>query len=146
MANGLIRRNFWNFPTVTFPSLLDDVLEEVEDLVPATIWPSTNYLQGLTMSEDDKNIYVEAAVPGVDPKDVEVTFEKGVLTIRGERKEEEKGKTFRRKATRSFFYRVSPGDVDPKAEPEAVCKNGVMTVTFPKAEQAKPKKIAVKAA
>lgn len=145
MANGLIPRGFWNLPTITFPSL-EDVFEEVEDLVPTTIWPSTNYLQGLTVSEDDKNVYVEAAVPGVDPKDVEVIYEKGVLTIRAEKKEEEKGKTFRRKASRSFFYRVSPGDVDPKAEPEAVCKNGVMTVTFAKVPEAKPKKIAVKAA
>lgn len=145
MANGLISRGLWNFPTITFPSL-EDVFEEVEDLVPTTIWPSTNYLQGLTVSEDDKNVYVEAAVPGVDPKDVEVTYEKGVLTIRAEKKEEEKGKTFRRRASKSFFYRVTPGDVDPNKEPEAVCKNGVMKVTFAKAARAQPKKIAVKAA
>ncbi|GIW61476.1 MAG: heat-shock protein Hsp20 [Patescibacteria group bacterium] len=146
MADSLLPRRLWSLPTITFPSLLEDVFEEVEELVPATIWPSTTYLQGLSISEDDKNVYVEAAVPGVDPKEIEVTYENGVLTIRGEKKEEEKGKTFRRRATRSFFYRISPGDVDPNKEPEAVCKNGVMTVTFAKVPEAKPKKIAVKTA
>lgn len=143
MARGtLIPKDFWNFPTISFPSLL----EEVEDLFPTTVWPSTNLLNGLSISEDSKNVYVEAAVPGVNPKEIDVTFEKGILTIRAEKKEEEKEKTFHRKATKSFFYRVTPGDVDSSAEPEAICNNGVMTVTFAKSAQAKPKRITVKAA
>lgn len=143
MANGdLMPRNFWNFPTNSFLSLLD----EEGGLFPMTIWPSTHYLQGLSISEDDKNVYVEAAVPGVDPKVIEVTFSKGVLTIKAEKKEEKKGKTYHRKATQSFFYRITPGDVDPKAEPVATCKNGTMTVTFAKVPEEKLKKIAVKTA
>lgn len=116
-------------------------MEDIEDLLP-----TSNLLNGLSVSEDDKNVYVEASVPGLDPKEIEVTFSKGMLTIKGEKKEEEKGKTFHKKATRFFFYRVAPGDVDPKSEPQATCKNGVMTVIFAKVPEAKPRKIAVKTA
>lgn len=108
--------------------------------------PTNNFLNGLSVSEDEQNIYIEAAVPGVDAKDVDVTFNKGVVTIRAEKKEEEKSKKFRRKATSSFYYQVAPGDVDMEKEPKAVYQNGVMKVTFPKPQESKPKKIAVKTA
>lgn len=138
--NNLIPRGFLTFPSEVFPSLLEDA----EELLPATMWPTTNQLQGMSVSEDDKNVYVEAAVPGIDPKSVDVTFSNGVLTIKAEKKEEEKGKTYHRKATQSFFYRVTPGEVDSKIEPQAMCKNGMMTVTFAKMTEVAPKKIAVK--
>lgn len=137
MTNDLTVRNFWRLPMISFPSLMEDIEE---------LLPTSNILNGLSISEDDKNVYVEASVPGIDPKDVEVTFSKGLLTIRGEKKEEEKGKTFHRKATKTFFYRVTPSEIDTKEEPQATCKNGVMTVTFAKVPEAKPKKIAVKTA
>lgn len=135
--NDLIQRSFGRFPMISFPSFMEDI----EDLLP-----TANLLNGLSVSEDDKNVYVEASVPGVDLKDVEVTFSKGMLTIKGEKEEEDRGKTYHRRATRSFFYRVTPGDVDPKAAPQATCKNGIMTVTFAKVPEEKPKKIAVKTA
>ena len=116
-------------------------MEDVEGLLP-----KSDLINGLSVSEDEKKVYVEVAVPGIDPKEIDVTFSKGLLTIKGHKKEEEKTKTYRRKATRSFFYRVVPGDVDPKATPAATCKNGVMTVTFAKVHAPKPKKIAVKTA
>lgn len=138
MANGsIIPQDFWRFPTMTIPSFMEDIDE---------LFPTSNLLNGLSISEDDKNVYVESAVPGVDPKEVEVTFDKGVLTVKAEKKEEEKGKTYQRRATRSFFYRVLIRDVDQKAEPKATYKNGMMTITFAKTPKAKPKKIAVKTA
>lgn len=135
MLNDILPGNILRFPMISYPSFMDDV----DDL-----FPTANLLNGLSISEDNRNVYVEASVPGVDPKDVEVTFEKGTLSIKAESKEEEKGKTYRRKATRSFSYGVTPGDVDLKTEPKAICKNGVMTVTFAKAPKIKPKKISVK--
>jgi HSP20 family protein len=101
---------------------------------------------GLSVSEDEKNVYVEASMPGLDAKDIEVTFDKGVVWVKGEAKEEEKNKKYYRRASRSFSYRVAvPGEVNPDAEPEATYKNGVMTVTFAKSPKKQPKKIAVKA-
>lgn len=137
MINDLIPRNFLRFPMISFPSFTEDI----EELLPAT-----NFLNGLSVSEDDKNIYIEAAVPGVDPKEVEVTFSEGILAIKAEKKEEEKKKAYQRRATRSFLYRVRLGDIDSKREPHAICKNGVMTVTFAKVPMTKPQRIAVKAA
>lgn len=134
MAFDIVTRN--NFPFSRFPLWTDD-----EDWTPATS-PS-----GLAVSEDDKKVYIEAAVPGIDPQDIEVTFDKGVVWIKGESKKEETEKKFYRRAASSFSYRVAvPGEIDANAEPEATCKNGVMTVAFAKAEKVQPKKIAVKSA
>lgn len=136
MRFDIVPTNFWRVPAIT-----SDLLEDIEEWMPAY-----GTLSGLSMSEDDKNVYVEAAVPGVEPKDTEVTFDKGVLWIKGERKEEEKsGKKYYRKASSSFSYRVTiPTDVDWKTEPTATCKNGIMHVIFAKSPKTEPKKIAVK--
>ena len=50
---------------------------------------TSNNNNGLSIAEDEKNVFVEAAVPGIDPKDIELTFEKGVLLIRAEAQEKE---------------------------------------------------------
>lgn len=139
MAFNIIPHSFWSFPSFRFPSLWEEE-DDDERFLNLPHIPS-----GLSISEDDKNVYVEAAVPGIDPDNVEVTFNKGVLWIKAEGKEEEKGKKYYRKASSSFSYRVAvPGNINEKAEPEAVCKNGVMKVTFAKIPEVKPKKIAVK--
>lgn len=137
MPNGLMVRNLWTFPSLRIPSLIEELTDETFlDTIPS----------GLSISEDDKNVYIEAAVPGLEPKDVEVTFEKGILQIRGEAQEEEKNRKFYRKATKSFSYRIAvPGEVDPRSTPEAIYKNGMMHVSFKKTPAYTPKKIEVKA-
>lgn len=128
----------------TLPSVLQipSIWDDDED------WQllSTASHSGLSIAEDDKHIYVEAAVPGIKPEDVEVTFDKGILYIRGEAKEEEldKKKKYYRKATSSFSYRAAvPGEIDPNTEPVAECTNGVMKITFAKSLQMQPKRIQV---
>jgi HSP20 family protein len=137
MAMNVAPTNFWRLPIIA-----SDLWENLGDLVPMS-----GTLNGLSISEDEENVYVEAAVPGIDPKDIEVTFDKGVLWVKGESKEEEKkGKKYYRKASSSFSYRVAiPGEVDWKTEPVATSKNGLMTVAFPKSAKVPPKKISVKA-
>src|SRR5260221_349604 len=68
--------------------------------------PATGMTNNLSISEDDKHVFVEAAIPGVDPKDVEITFDKGMLWIKAESKHEEKDKNkkYYRRATSSFSY------------------------------------------
>lgn len=118
-----------------FPTVWDD---EDWDLAPVNSG-------GVTISEDAQNVYVEAAVPGIDPKDIEVTFDKGVVWIKGETKEEEKGKKYYRKATSAFSYRVAvPGDIDMSKDFEAAHKNGTVKIAFAKSPASQPKKIAVK--
>ena len=102
---------------------------------------------GLSISEDDNAVYIEAALPGIDPQQVEVTFEKGLLWIRGEVKDEEKDnrKQYYRKTSQSFSYRTAVRDtVDESSEPNVVGKNGMVTVTFAKSAKSTPKKLKVK--
>jgi HSP20 family protein len=101
---------------------------------------------GISISEDDTHVYVDVAVPGVDPKDVDITFDKGMLWVKGEVKEEEKKKKYYRKATSSFSYRVAvPGEIDSNQDPEAKPWHGMMRVSFVKSKASQPKKITVKA-
>ncbi len=138
MITDLVPKSFWAFPSVK--PWFDD-----EDWL--TSLPSSS--SGLSVSEDEKSVFIEAHMPGLKPEDIEVTFQKGELWIRGDRKEEEKdkGRKYYRYASSSYSYRVLiPGEVDDKAEPEAEYKDGVMSITFPKAAKVLPKKIAVKKA
>lgn len=135
MALDLIPRSFWNFPS-RVNSMLDD-----DD------WASFLPSSGLTISEDENKVFIEAAVPGVDPANVEVTYDKGVLWIRGneEQKDTDENKKYYRRASSTFSYRVAvPGNIDENAEPDAVCKNGVMIVTFNKVPETQPKKLTVR--
>lgn len=109
--------------------------------------PVSSTSSGLSISEDENNVYIEAAVPGIDPKNIEVTFDKGVLWVKGQQEDEDsdKNKKYYRKASNMFSYHVAvPGKIDDKQEPEAVCKNGVMKVVFKKQPEVQPKKLTVK--
>jgi HSP20 family protein len=134
MAIDLVPTSFWRFPVTR------SVWDDDEEMAMMTS-PS-----GISISEDDTHVYVEVALPGVDPKDVDITFDKGTLWVKGEAKEEEQKKKFYRKATSSFSYRIAvPGEIDTNIEPEALSKHGVMTITFTKSKASLPKKISVKA-
>lgn len=100
----------------------------------------------LDVYETKDEVVVKANVAGVDPEKVEITFEKGVLTLSArEESEEKEEKKYYRKATRSYSYRVAvPGNIDLSSEPEAKINHGIVSVTFKKAEEAKPKKISIK--
>ncbi len=100
------------------------------------------------MTENNKAIEVLADLPGVDPKDVEITLEDGVLTVKGEKKEEheEKDKNFHK--TERFvgsFYRqiVLPSSAD-EAKVSASSANGTIKIHIPKKASAQPKKVTVK--
>ncbi len=132
---NLVPRSFFDSPR--FPSLWDD---------DSDFWGLTAQNSGLAISEDEKNVYVEAHIPGVDPNKVEVTFDKGMLWIKGQQEQEENNKKYYKKAASAFSYHVRlPENIDAAKEPEAVCKNGVMKVTFAKQAEVSPKKINVRA-
>ncbi|HKY99812.1 MAG TPA: Hsp20/alpha crystallin family protein [Rhabdochlamydiaceae bacterium] len=102
---------------------------------------------GLSVYEDEKSITIEAALPGLNADEIEMTFDKGILWIKGEKKEEEKekNKKYYRKAISTFSYRVAvPGDIDEQVEPDAVFKDGMLKVYFPKSTKTEPKKIGIK--
>jgi HSP20 family protein len=111
-------------------------------------WRLSQFELLVDMVEDEDAYIVTAAVPGVKPEDVEVTFQNHVLTIKGEAKEEkeydEESYHIRERHYGSFVRSLSvPANV--KAEKiEAKTENGVLTVRLPKLETEKPKKIAIK--
>lgn len=101
------------------------------------------------VEETDKEILVKTDLPGVDPKDVDISIRDNMLTIRGEKKEEkeEKKKDYHRveRFAGQFFRQLSlPAEADAD-KIAATSANGVVTVTIPKKAGAQPKKIAVKA-
>lgn len=104
----------------------------------------------MDVKETDKAIEVQTELPGVDQKDVDVTYANGVLTIKGEKKaEKEEKKAGYHLSERSYgsFYRaVQIDDVDAD-KIGAKFDKGVLTVTLPKlpAAQASAKKIEIKA-
>ena len=102
------------------------------------------------ITEDDKEYVIKAELPDVKKEDVKVTVENGVLTIAGERKFEtrDSGKGYHRlersygRFTRSFAV---PNAFDTE-NIAADYKNGVLSVSLPKKEAAKPRQIKIEAA
>jgi HSP20 family protein len=107
-------------------------------------FPTLTSQRGLRVHEDDNNIYVEAVVAGVPAKDVEVNIEDGVVTVKAEKKTEEKKKGEYKASTYNYYYTcaLSGGQWD-KANAEV--DDGVLEITIPKAAAARPRKISVKA-
>ena len=100
--------------------------------------------------EHDKGYQVTAELPGMEEKDIDVKFADGVLTIKGEKKEEseERQKDYYRSERRFGAFQRSfrvPDGVEPD-EIEATVKNGVLTVLLPKSDEAqkREKKIEIK--
>ena len=98
--------------------------------------------------ETDDTVVVKAELPGMEPKDVDISVSGDKLTIKGERKaeKEEKGKTFyRMERCYGSFCRTVELPVSVEADKaKADYKNGVLEITLPKTEQVKAKKIPIK--
>ena len=103
----------------------------------------------MDLYQTDNDIVVKMGLPGVKPEDIQISVTNGVLCIRGEVKEvkEEKEKTYHLRERRygSFSRSVTlPSNVDADKS-DADFENGILTLTLPKAEEAKAKTITVKA-
>jgi HSP20 family protein len=122
----------WPFDGFEFP----DTLGSEKGLSPA-----------FDISETDNDIHVKAELPGVDPKEIEITLTGELLTIKGEKKEgkEEKSEdSYRRERWYGSFSRSFRLPVEVKADSiNAGYKDGVLTVTLPKAEGEKARRIEV---
>lgn len=129
------------------PSLLNEI-QDIRDFFDFDVEPISDFFKqngGLTIYENEDKIFVEAAVPGVASKDVQVNFEKGILWIKGESKKERGNVRYHAKSIESFSYRIPiPQSVDEKNIPGASYKDGVIKITFLKSKAAQPKKIEVK--
>lgn len=100
------------------------------------------------VSETEGEIIVKAEIPGMKVEDIDITLTDGLLTIKGERKmeKEDKQENYHRieRQYGSFSRSLNLGLKVEAESIDAAYKDGVLTVTLPKAEEDKPKKIEVK--
>ena len=105
-----------------------------------------DFSPSLDVVENGDEYLVNVDLPGVSKKDLDISVADNVLTIKGEKHEssESKGKVYRKETWAGSFQRTIslPQGVDP-AKIDARMKDGVLTVTLPKREEAKPRQIAV---
>ena len=99
--------------------------------------------------EEDKRFVIFADIPGVDPKDIEVNMDKGILTIKGERSSEsvtENGQLTRVERSSGTFYRrfALPDSADAE-NISASGKHGVLEISIPKKAETTPRRITINA-
>lgn len=124
-------------------NVFDQALANLAAEAPAT----QGWKPAVDVIENEQSIVLKADLPGVPQSDIEVKFDNGTLTIKGERKfESESSKQGYRRIERSYgaFARhyTLPDTVDPE-NVKADYKNGELTVTLPKKEAAKSRTIPV---
>jgi HSP20 family protein len=97
--------------------------------------------------EEDEKLVVRASLPGIDPDEIKVTIEDGVLTIDGETKVDDEAKVgnylIRERRTGSFHRSVRLPDSVDVDQAETNYDEGVLTVAFPKAESKRAKQLTV---
>jgi HSP20 family protein len=147
----------WQKPELsTWPAFgrLSSLRDEIDRLFEAPLselaFPShvfSGWTPALDMHEDKHNIFVKAELPGMKKEDIDVSLHDGCLSISGERKnewEEKDADVYRAERFVGRFQRTVALPVPVAADKvTATCKDGVLTITLPKAEEAKPKKIDV---
>jgi HSP20 family protein len=113
---------------------------------------SQNLVPSLDVTETDKEIEITAELPGLERKDIDISIDDDVLTIRGEKKaeteESDKSKNYQlNERSYGVFFRMIqlPPGIDP-ASVQAVMSKGVLKITIPKPARSEAKKIEVKEA
>lgn len=151
-----------------YPSLLkisgdlfadfDQLQRQLDELMAPRGWPSSIRAVGrgafpaINMGSSADAVEIYAFAPGIDPAKLEVSVDKGLLTLSGERTAEapeqsDKINVYSRERFTGSFRRVIslPDDVDP-SRVDAVYRNGVLRITVPKRESSKPRRIEVQSA
>ena len=133
--------------TEDFPAGLRLFQDSINRLLSDDSAKTRPWAPAVDIVETENELILKADVPGVDLKDIDIQIENGTLTVKGERKleKEEKNKGFHR-MERSYgsFVRIFtvPDTVDAE-HVKAAYEAGVLTITLPKKEVAKPKAIKV---
>ena len=123
---------------------------QLEQTLGDTDAASISWIPRVDVREENERFVVTADLPGVEGKDIEITADKGVLTVRGERRSDKKtaGEGYERleRASGSFVRRFTlPESADAEAI-KATHVNGVLELSIPKRPQAQPRRIEVQAA
>lgn len=145
---ALVRYEPWN--------MLDQLHREMNQLFDSRLRKNgddeskvatAEWVPAVDIREEPQRFVIHADIPGVDPKDIEVHMENGILTIKGERKQEteEEKEGYKRieRVRGSFFRRFSLPDTADADAISAKAKDGVLEVIIPKHEQQQPRRIQV---
>lgn len=121
-------QNPWN-------SIFTDFLEPFESMME-----ESNFVRHLTtdINEDEDNYYIKVETPGLSKEDIEINYEEDVITILADWKEESSNGIRKGKFEKSFAVR----NIDTE-NLEAKLKDGILSITLPKSQDAKPKKVKI---
>ncbi len=147
----------WN-PTrdlATFPSDIFNMQREMNKMfdsfsrgVDEPTLLNGNWMPAVDVAEEDNEYVVKIELPGVNKDDVKITLESNILTIRGEKKAEKetKEKNYHRmeRSYGSFQRSFTLPTTVKNDKIDAEYRDGILSITLPKAEEAKPKHIEVK--
>ena len=153
---SLIRYQFPQPPTAWSPfdrfTTLRDELDRLFDFALPTrdSGLSSGWTPALDVHDEKDSFLVRVELPGIKKDDITVSLDKGVLTINGERKDEHEKKEGEAFRSERFFGRFQrsvslPLPVDA-SKVKASYQDGVLSIELPKAEEAKPRQIAVSVA
>ncbi len=126
---------------------MDNIWDTFFDRKPLSGYGVSEWIPSLDVSETKNSYIVKAELPGIDPKDVEISLSDNVLTIKGEKKQEKEEENENYHViersyggfTRSFRL---PGQVQ-NDKVKATYKNGILKITLPKTEETKKKEIKI---
>lgn len=130
---------------------LEQAFNNTSATAEAASAPSVSWTPRVDVHEEAERFVVFADVPGVEAKDIDITAEKGVLTIRGERRSENKatdksGYERIERTTGSFLRRFTLPETANTESITAKQTNGVLEISIPKHPQVQPRRISVEAA
>ena len=143
--------DLWNWSPV---EQLSTLREEINRLFDSPFGELTRHMElfngwtpALDVYEDKDNLIVKAELPGMKREEIDISFHDGTLTISGERKYEQKNQDAETYRAERFFGKFHRTLALPKPvqsdKATATYKDGILTVTLPKTEEAKPKQIQV---
>jgi len=143
--------DLWNWSPV---EQLSTLREEINRLFDSPFGELTRHMElfngwtpALDVYEDKDNLIVKAELPGMKREEIDISFHDGTLTITGERKYEEKNEDAETYRAERFFGKFHRTLALPKPvqsdKATATYKDGILTVTLPKTEEAKTKQIQV---
>lgn len=108
---------------------------------------ATDWVPTLDISETKDDLVIKAEVPGLEPKDIDISLSDGILTIKGEKKEEREEKEedyyLMERCYGSFARSIQLPKRVQSDKIQATYKNGVLKIVLPKSEEAKKKEIKI---
>ncbi len=142
----LVRYEPWNLLS-QFRRDLDRFYDPANETDETSNIATSDWIPAVDIRETNDAFEIHADIPGVDPKDINVNMEDGVLTIKGEREssseEEHEGYKRIERSRGSFYRRFSLPDTADADKITAKSNHGVLEITIPKQEKLQARKISV---